>query len=711
MNFLFFRLKPVFNGPKVNLSTAFPIRFNLVQNRKKEDISHAHVLYALPQHNCRFLQGPLSAIVKVPFFQHQAMFALYGHKFKVVSGWIYTSQLSMIFMDNTDLQFEKLSLRQIFQDIVKQFKTVPGGTCVFYFSGDTQIDDYSIDNIEYIAEMLNQKNIQLKVIIYDEIASSEVLSFFDQLTSKINVPSSVDYVFGPKDSSASSLAFRTQLQTIITTTLFDLLQKITEHTHILIKSETIRSPDPTGVEFIIDPTINQSYLFIEMSTNGKAIDFALDFNLTDYYRNVVKFMKFEMYEKNLLIFYGPIKTGKYKFNFKPSISGTYITTSIRAFSTQSIFNSYKDANLSARCWIQSSDKYPLRGFVQVSQGLNGPIYDADVTLVARVFNRAQQKNEITFPLNDNGRGNPDITARDGIYSAYLNSIFTDYSESSAAYTISARILSNRISMKPGNFGNTVMFASKPRCCGSELKTNADIILNHHFERIVHCGSFYYSPMQQKHPKNSYAIRDLRIVNLDQDNRTISLEWSSPFYSMDPNKPIIIKAFHSYTEHNRLPLNIKEGFDINEQNEVQIEIISKDEMAYTTLPNVEDLAVNIGDSSLNDDLIVEESIQTYTLPNAKLVHNQQPQIFQSLSSTSMKSPMSKSSGQITNSLRQMSIRILSEEEGYYLIAVKERNDENESKPSNIITVYLKSNVLIENATAFANDSNRLSGSIN
>lgn len=703
-------MKPIFNGPKVNSSALFPIRFNIVQNRRKDDISHAHVLYALPQHNCRFLQGSLSAIVKIPFFQHQAMFALYGQQFKVVSGWIFTSQLSMIFMDNTDLQFEKIPLRQIFQDIVKQFKTDAGGTCVFYFSGETQIDDYSIDNIEYIAEMLNKKNIQLKVIIYDEIASNEVLNFFDQLSGKVNMHSSVDYVFGPKDSSASSLAFRTQLSSIITSTMFDLLQKITEHTHILIKSETVRSPDPTGIEFTIDPTINQSYLFIDMSTNGKAIDFALDFNLTDNHRKVVKFMKFEMYEKNLHIFYGPIKTGSYNFNFKPTVSGTYITTSIRAFSTQSIFNSYKDANLSARCWIQPSDKYPLRGFVQVSQGLNGPIYDADVTLIARIFNRAQQKNEITFPLNDNGRGNPDITARDGIYSAYLNSIFADYSESSAAYTISARILSNRISIKPGNFGNTVMFASKPRCCGSELKTNADIILNHRFERIVHCGSFYYSPMHHKRPKNSYAIRDLRIVNLDQDNRTVSLEWSSPFYSMDPNKPIIIKAFHSYTEHNRLPLNIKEGFDINEQNEVQIEIISRDDTAYTTLPNADDLITNMGGSSLNDDLILEESIQTYTLPNSKLLHNQQPQIFQSFSPTTIKSPLTKSLSQITNSLRQMSIRILSDEEGYYLIAVKERNDENESKPSNIITVYLKSNVLVENITAFANDSNRLSGSI-
>ncbi|OTF82613.1 hypothetical protein BLA29_013911 [Euroglyphus maynei] len=75
-----------------------------------------------------------------------------------------------------------------------------------------------------------------------------------------------------------------------------------------------------------------------------------------------------------------------------------------------------------------------------------------------------------------------------------------------------------------------------------------------------------------------------------------------------------------------------------------------------------------------------------------------------------SASSSSNTIVTNSLRQVTIRILSPEEGFYMIAVKERNDDNESKPSNIVTVYLKSNVQIENTTALANDNSRLSGII-
>lgn len=778
-----------------SLTTPPLIRFRIIQNRNDFSLessssssSKAYVLYALPKHKSRYLEASMDMIKKLEFFQHQALFALYGKEFHIVSGWRPSNLLSMIFMDNqndprdqnddeiyyvgkdgTDVNDEnhqnqhhhlqqrstkRIDLNRIFQSIVQQFQNLPGsgagggggngGTCVLFFSGDQRIENIEIDHIELLADLLNRKNIRLKVILYDHSPTNEVLNFFDQLQSKLQTKSSIEYAFGSRldsiqsqsissSSPSSSQAFRTKLPSIINSYLFDLLQDLTEQTHILIRRETIRATEQNGIEFAIDPSIdhNSSTVLIEMSTNGKASDLALGFNLTDSNRKTINFLTFDYYERNIFINYRNLPFGIYRFSFRSTDPNTFITISVRILSQENQFRSYQNAAITAKCWIQNNPAHPLRGYVQVQQGLNGPIYDADVTFLSRSFGKANHRHETVFPSNDNGRGNPDITGHDGIFSAYLDPIFPESDDTSinsiGAHTIFARIVGRRTSMKPGNFGNTVMFTNKPRCCGSELKNqHDDQLIEHRFERIVYCGSIYHSIQSSfTHGKN-YAIRDLRIISFDAQNRTISLEWNSPFYSMDPNKPVIIKAFHSFSEHNRLPLEIKESFD-REQNEAEIEIItnpssisSSSESISTsniitstsTVPLIGDNEKDLYHVTMNGDHqseSSEHSSESIVIPSSSTTSSSSSSS-SSLSSQSIRSVPSspKSIKTITNSLRQISIRILSQEEGYYLIAVKERNEMSETRPSNIVTVYLKSNLMIDNTTAMHNDDGLFTG---
>ncbi|XP_075587079.1 uncharacterized protein LOC124499046 isoform X4 [Dermatophagoides farinae] len=684
----FERFKPNFNGQNTDLNASTPlIRFQILQNQNLLHDEHsikANVLYALPKNGSKFLEASMDMIKKMGiqgFFPHQALFALYDeNQLQVVPGWRPSSQLSMIYFDD-DHNERRIKLRQIFEQMSRQFDNVPGaGTCVFFYSGDMLMENTDIDYIESLADLLNKKNLRLQVILYDRPPSNEVLRFFDQLKLKINSYSAVDYAFGQTDNSSPSImAFRTQLTSIINTVLFDLLQDLTDQSHLLIKRETVRSDDPSGIEFTIDSTISNNDLLIEMTTNGKGSDLAMGFNLSEDYRNVIQFQTFEPYDRSIVIHYQMIKEGKFRFNYRSSDPNTFITISVRVLSKQSHYHSYKDALLSARCWIQSSQSNPVRGYVQVSQGLNGPVYEADVSFAARAFTRTQQRQEVTRPSNDNGRGNPDITAYDGIYSAYLDSLFTGNGESyGVAYTIVAKISGHKIAVKPGNFGNTVMFNSKTRCCGTQIKTNDDQIESNSFERFVHCGSFYNSMQNEHHGMANYAIRDLRIVNLDADNRTMALEWSSPFYyTSDQNKPIIIKAFHSYSRHSKLPLEIKQAFD-RDQNEAELQVITGDDNHdnHYSQPSV----MTINEQS-DDARIIFETLSSSQAPYAR--YESSPSFPQLIRPSTV-----SSNTLVTNSLRQVTIRILSPEEGFYLIAVKERNDDYESKPSNIVTVYLK-----------------------
>ena len=78
------------------------------------------------------------------------------------------------------------------------------------------------------------------------------------------------------------------------------------------------------------------------------------------------------------------------------------------------------------------DKNPVIVYARVTKGGHIPVIDAHVK--ATVFKPGgdlEASSPLTFVLRDNGAGYPDITAGDGIYSAY----FADYATVPGLYTI------------------------------------------------------------------------------------------------------------------------------------------------------------------------------------------------------------------------------------------------------------------------------------
>ena len=83
--------------------------------------------------------------------------------------------------------------------------------------------------------------------------------------------------------------------------------------------------------------------------------------------------------------------------------------------------------ISVEMWTSSeestdtaTDENPLRIFVQVTAG-SSPVLQARVKVMVKVhlFNGSSEVDLEPIELWDNGNGNPDLMAGDGIYSRYL----------------------------------------------------------------------------------------------------------------------------------------------------------------------------------------------------------------------------------------------------------------------------------------------------
>lgn len=665
--------------PSPSALKSSPIKFKLWKARKDSD--KAHVMYALPSHDSKSLEVSMRTIELLSsaynFFHHKVLFGLYNDNgFEGTPDWRSSSDIPMVFPENKPIA--KLNLTNLINEIFKLFQkntaSALGGTCVLFYPGSISIEDINDGMVERIADQLNKARISLKVIVFDQIPSNNVLNMFDQIISKLTTKSSVDYAFSDGLSTTSSMVYRNQLVSIMNTVLLDMLQHVTEQTHILLHRETVQSTDQNGIKFNMDQSIAYNTVLVEMHTSGLSSELALYTKLTNDVGQVINFASLKVInDKSVMIIFKDLNSGSYKFNFKTSDQNSMITVSVRVLSLKSEHRSYKDAPVTSRCWLNTdvgaNTHYPYRGYVQVNKGLNGLVYDADVTLYVRPFAHSQQKQEIVISLHDNGRGNPDISANDGIYSSYLSSIFTDYETGNVAYTVTAKITSPQLAVKPGNFGNTVMFKNKPRCCGSSINTKTDDVKSDNFERVVNCGSFFFSmDKASKRVRDGYAIRDLTLVNIDPQTRILSLKWNSPFISADQSKPPLVKLLYSEVEHSELLLDIKKSFE--QSNENDFEILNEDN---------EDNRIE------NDMYEMAPELELYTR-NVKF----------------------ESKPEITNSLRQLKIKITNPSEGYYFVVVKERINDQETKLSNIVSVYLKSNVPIENTTALAIDDSLSSG---
>lgn len=180
-----------------------------------------------------------------------------------------------------------------------------------------------------------------------------------------------------------------------------------------------------------------------------------------------------------------------------------------------------------------TSQHPLAMFVQVSRG-NSPVIMARVTVTVSVsLDDGSVVNLDPIDLYDNGNGDPDLTAGDGIYSRYLvqypasgrYSFIAQVDDNSArAYTIQVGRNGRAMPTKPPSPG-------LPVCCGSQIEVPTDLRLSTgSFRRqfsggpVIHLIDVPENDGQDRMPPS--RIGDLRLES-DDSGRKLVAQWTAP----------------------------------------------------------------------------------------------------------------------------------------------------------------------------------------
>ena len=729
-------------GGKPNVPAAIPIKFKILQRHSPingvstDESKLGHVFYAHPPgfRFASYIYVMLQKFYDTKFFQHMAMVAWTNGEeiVKRVDKWVPSKQIPTENPD-TDVTPKPSNLNSIFGNIINQFNTETsknGGTIVFIHSGNFTVTSMADSDtiIEKLAERLNSLNIGVKVIVIDKIPENFVVEFFDKLTRRLTSgKSSVYYAVAPQTSDviAQSRVFSEMM-----TYLFDSLQETTEQSHILLKRETFSVVPTKTKDLQLKFSVDSGFHSSDMAQRWLAIEL---YSPQEKIVSVVKSRLYAAHDNSVnitseyapdgrdphfghLIFKGSDLKANVEYIFSAQANqistASGVSIAARMFSTYNSYRSYySEAPVAGSCWVQSSlNRFPLRGYVEIGQGLNGRLFDADVTMTVRRFTTSGTVQEFQIPLSDNGHASPDLTERDGIFSAYLDNVLSDLPESDVVFQVSAKVTSSKVSIKPGNFGNTVLFGSRKRCCGSSLgESDDDIKQNSNLERVFECGSFHVSLNNQASiNRQGYAIRDLRIAHIDSANRTVTIEWNSPFMpsvsSLATEQSGEVKFFYSKDIKTNLPLTIKTNFAT--ENGAEIELLYNKTTKQIKRRSVEhspthldSLPENILDSG---SFIQDEEENGYVYGENISIHDRH------LQREYQASNLAPNSGELANSLRTATFRVKHNEAGYYFIAVQERDGSKQTRPSNVVVVYLKSNVELDKNNAFAIEQGQMTG---
>ncbi|XP_054706112.1 calcium-activated chloride channel regulator 1-like isoform X2 [Uloborus diversus] len=154
---------------------------------------------------------------------------------------------------------------------------------------------------------------------------------------------------------------------------------------------------------------------------------------------------------------------------------------------------------------ESKQQMPVIIYVSLQYG-SYPVKDAEVKAVVR----APDGTEVaSLLLTDDGRGDPDVTANDGVYSRY----FTKFTEE-GEYTVSITAKDN---------GQAAWgWDGKERCCGSKVNSKSSALGT--FEKVSQLTFNAVSGRPEQGYKPS-RISDLRIEKFDSES--IELKWTAP----------------------------------------------------------------------------------------------------------------------------------------------------------------------------------------
>ncbi|CAG2163470.1 unnamed protein product, partial [Oppiella nova] len=308
-------------------------------------------------------------------------------------------------------------------------------------------------------------------------------------------------------------------------------------------------------------------------------------------------------------------------------------------------NSVDDTVIKAQCLLntqvfnpKTDTNRPVMAYVNIHKKLDELI--ANVSVKLSVIYDAKGSQPKVIDMYDDGSGAPDITKGDGIFSNYITDIGNQ-----GYWTVSAEITNIESTVDfTTNFGSTSLpkTSSDSACCGSRVdgKTTPFPLSVTKLSRKLECGTLFVTNKDENREYPPNPVRDLRVESVEYENRTINLLWtaSGGDYTTGFTDMYTIKAFHQKDNH--------------EEDEKQLQEIR------TKFNNLHSADISVTFDTMADRYGKEQRCQ---------------------------------------------IRFNTDTGGVYYVALRAKDtDKYESVVSNVVLAYIKSNVIIQSTTAFAND---------
>ncbi len=203
--------------------------------------------------------------------------------------------------------------------------------------------------------------------------------------------------------------------------------------------------------------------------------------------------------------------------------------SVQVFGEEARSKSAAGGGIQVKVWTSDGDKLPVKIYALITQD-RLPVQNARVVALLTKPGGGYEERQLEITLKDGGSGYPDITAKDGVYSAYV----TDYAAEPGFYGLAVRVTDNdgsAVVSKP--YGGAMKRGE--RCCGSALPEYFTVPTQP-FERHVTAASFAVETgVQHVVKEGSPEMRDIfppsRVTDLaiagyghDLD---LTLTWTAP----------------------------------------------------------------------------------------------------------------------------------------------------------------------------------------